>query len=115
MVASTNAGPSVANFQNNTGAYPRIITVSYSRVLTATDDGAILELTNPSLVLTYTPYLPVGFGCIVIPNGTTTVRAGLGVLLNGASADITRTATNNTWFGIQGRRSVANSALINGL
>lgn len=113
-MTSINLGPSSSTHADNTAAsYPRIITVSNSRALTDTDDGCWLECST-SLTLTIPPTLKFGVGVVVIPSGTITVAAGNGVLINGLTTSVTRTAANNFWFGIQGRRSVPTSYVVNG-
>lgn len=88
------------------------VTVGTSRALTNADNGLTLECTA-TVTLTVPTGLVAGFGCAVIPSGTTTVASSGGTLLNGSTTSVTRTAASNNLFLIVAR-SAANSYVING-
>lgn len=91
----------------------RTIGVSASRSLTADDDGQVLDCTAADLTLTVPAGLPPSFGCLVIPNGTTSIESGGGALLNGATSALTRAAASNASVAIVGR-AAANSYIVTG-
>jgi hypothetical protein len=88
--------------------------VSVSRALNAADDGMTLELSAAGLTLTVPAGLPQGFGCLVLPNGTTTFASSGGALLNGAVDTITRSAGDNVAVAILARVTAANSYAVTG-
>ena len=91
------------------------IAVASSRALVPSDNGNVLEMTAAGLTLTVNAgALPAGFACGVIPNGTTSIAAGVGVLLNGAGTTLTRADSANVTFGIAARTSANNSYVVNG-
>jgi hypothetical protein len=89
-----------------------VLVVSSSRDLTSSDNGRTLECTA-TITLTVPATLPAGFGCAVIPSGTTSIASSGGTLLNGATTTLTRLATVNTMFAIVGRHT-ANSYVVTG-
>lgn len=92
------------------------IAVGVSRALVPSDNGQTLEMTAAGLTLTANPgALPLGFNCTVIPNGTTSIAAGAGVLLNGAGATLTRAVASNPLFNIVARVSAAGSYVVSGV
>lgn len=89
------------------------VPVTASRALTPADDGKTLECTT-TVTLTVPAGLNSGFGCAVIPSGTTSIARSGGALLNGAGTTLTRTAAANTMFAIVARASVADSYVVTG-
>ena len=87
--------------------------VGTTRALTNSDNGKILECTT-TVTLTVPTGLTAGFSCIVIPSGTTSIASSGGALLNGATTTVTRTATTNAIFAIQGRASASDSYVVSG-
>lgn len=90
------------------------VSVATSRALTAADDGCVIECTAGGLTITVPAGLPTNFGCVVVPNGTTTVASSGGALINGATTSLTRTAASNPTFAIVAR-TAANSYVVTGL
>lgn len=91
-----------------------VITVATSRALTAADNGATLECTA-TVTLTVPEGLPAGFGCAVIPSGTTSVARSGAALLNGAGTTLTRAAASNAMFAITARASAVDSYVVTGV
>lgn len=91
----------------------KTIYVAASRTLLASDNGATLECAA-DITLTVPPGFPQGFSAAVIANGTTSIAAGSGVLLNGAGTTVTRAAASNAMFAIVGRASLPDSYVISG-
>lgn len=88
--------------------------ITASRTLTESDNGQILEATAASITLTIPKGLSVGWHCHVIPNGTTSIAAASGALLNGAGTTLTRAAAGNPTFDIIPRASAADSYVVTG-
>jgi len=98
-------GPSIAS----------VVQISGSRSLTASDDGNVLELTNPTLTLTVpNTGLSSTFSCVVIPNGTTSIASQSTALLNGATTTLSRSFASTPMFAIQARGSASNSYVVSG-
>ena len=89
-----------------------VLVVSGSRNLASTDNGRTLECST-TLTLTVPATLPAGFGCAVIPSGTTSIASSGGTLLNGATTTLTRVAAANHMFAIVGKNT-ANSYVVTG-
>jgi len=87
--------------------------VSGSRDIAATDNGQTLECTT-TVTLTVPLGLPAGFGCAVIPSGTTSIASSGGTLLNGATTTLTRAASTNAIIAIVSRGSAADSYVVTG-
>lgn len=88
--------------------------VAVSRSLGPRDNGVMLECTAAGLTLTVPNDLPAGFGCSIIPNGTTSVATSGGTLLNGSTSTLTRLASGNAIFAIAQRPSLATSYVVTG-
>ncbi len=91
-----------------------VIGVQSSRALNQGDNGMTLEVLADGVTLTAAPGLSADFACAIIPSGTTSVASSGGVLLNGATATLTRAAASNSLFGIQARASAPNSYVVTG-
>lgn len=91
-----------------------VIGVQSSRALNQGDNGMTLEVLADGVTLTAAPGLSADFACAVIPNGTTSVASSGGVLINGGTSTVTRTAASNQLFGIQSRASAVNSYIVTG-
>lgn len=89
------------------------VMVDASRTITSSDDGMTLECTA-TVTLTVPTGLPAGFGCIIIPSGTTSIASSGGALLNGATTTLTRAAASNSTVAIIGRASAADSYVVTG-
>ena len=89
------------------------VAVTESRALTALDDGKILDCTAAGVTLTIPRTLPRNFGCLVIPNGTTSFASSGGVLLNSATTTIARSSSSNATVAVVAR-SAPNSYVITG-
>lgn len=95
------------------------IAISADLVITpanaATYSGMVLELTVAAVV-TLSAGLPIDFGFAVIPpaSGNASVASAGGVLLNGATTTLTRSAANNAMFALVQRDTNANSYVVTG-
>ena len=87
--------------------------VGTSRSLTDADNGRTLECTA-TVTLTVPIGLMTGFGCAIIPSGTTSIASSGGALLNGATTTLTRAAATNAIFAIVPRASASNSYVVTG-
>lgn len=90
-----------------------VLLVNSSRALTNADDGMVLECTG-TLTLTVPAGLRDGFGCSVIPFGTTSIASSGGALLNGATTALTRAASSNSLIAIIERASAVGSFVVSG-
>ncbi len=96
--------------QGSVAALP--VAVTASRDLTAADNGAVLECAA-AVTLTLPTGLPAGFACVVVPSGTTSIASRGGVLINGATTTVSRSASSNVMFAIQARIA-ENSFIVSG-